>query len=135
MVWTFVLDFLKSKIVSVVLIAALAIGGWYHQYKTNDLEEDLAISQNTVAVLANEYEKAVDTAQHNADVIALNDEKYNETLYIVRTKYEVDLRRLRDINKILEGTRHVNEEDDVNISNVMRSTLDAIRVLREDGEL
>ncbi len=133
--WAVILNYFKGNIASIALVGALTVGVWYHYYKTADLEEDLAISQNTVAILANEYEKAIDTAQHNADIIVLNDEKYNETLYIVRTKYETDLQRLRDINTILEGTRHVNEEDDGNVSNVMRSTLDAIRLLREDGKL
>jgi len=133
--WAVILNYFRGNIVNIVMVAALGAGVWYHYYKTNDLEEDLAISQNTVAILANEYEKAIDTAQHNADVIIKNDGEHKKTLFIIRTKYETDLQRLRDINTILEGTKHVSEEDDGNVSNVMRSTLDAIRLLREDGEL
>ena len=135
MVWAYILDVLKSKMLSVILIVALAGGVWYHYYKTNDLEEDLAISQNTVAILANEYEQAISTAQHNADMIVVNDAKHKDTLVILRSKYETDIQVLEDINTILEGTRHVDEKDDGNVSNVMRGTLDALRMLREDGKL
>ncbi len=135
MVWTFVLDFLKSKVLSILLIAALAIGGWYHFYKVNDLEEDVAIGQTTIAILANEYEQSVITAKHNADMVLVKDKEHKDTLIILRDKHDSDMKRLQDINDILERTRHVDEKDDGNVSNVMRSTLDAIRVLREDSEL
>ena len=135
MVWTFILDFLKSKMLSIVLIAALAIGGWYHFYKVNDLEEDVAIGQNTIAILANEYEQSVATAKHNASMIVVKDKEHKDTLIILRNKYDNDMKRLQDANDILERTRHVDEKDDGNVSNVLRSTLDAIRMLREDSEL
>ncbi len=129
--WTFVLNFLKSKILSVVLIAALAIGVWYHFYKVNDLEEDIVIGQNTIAILANEYEQSVATAKHNAVMVVKQNEDFVATLEVIRSKYEFDIERLYEANRILERTKYVDEKDDGNVSNVMRDTLDAIRMLHE----
>lgn len=133
--WTFVLSYLKGNVTSIVMAILLGLAVWYHYYKVNDLEEDLLIGQNTIAILANEYEQSVATAKHNAEMVVIQSKEHKEVLIVIKDKYQEDLERLQDINIILEGTRHVNEEDDGNVSNVMRSTLDALRVLREDSEL
>jgi len=129
--WGFVLNFLKSKILSVALIVALTTGVWYHFYKVNDLEEDILIGQNTIAILANEYEQSVATAKHNAVIVVQQKENFVEILKVVHNKYEFDMKRLKEADGVLERIKYVDKKDDGNVSNVMRDTLNAIRVLHE----
>lgn len=129
--WTSLIKFLKGKLsviaIVVVLLLTTAIG--LQHFKIKILKKDLSDQENVVAILTNEYEEALTVAEHNRLELDKAELEHNRTIYILNEKHKEDLERVKATSVILERTTNVDEEDDGNVSNILRSTLDALRVL------
>ena len=129
--WSTLVSFLVKHFrpITVVIVFLSAIG--YHYWVVTDYEEELKHSENVVAIVTNEYERALLLVEHNAEELDKFKKRQAVVMNVLKEKHMADLKRLQDIQKILEGTRNVKDEDDGNVSNVIRSTLDGLRVLRQ----
>ena len=133
--WKLAMGFFKQNLTTVVSGILFALAILYHFYTVDNLETELVATKNVVAVVTYEYEKALGTAKHNADELNKVQSDYFITLEEIDKKHQDDLDRVKESYTIIERTRNVSEEDDGNVSNITNSTLDALRMLREEREL
>lgn len=132
--FTLLMTFIKGNatriIIGLVMTAVLSGGGWFikNKYDNMQIERDQQIE--VIAILTNEYEEAIHLAESNAEAF----HEYREMIKVLdrkmHDKHQEDIKREKGIADIRERVYNVDKKDD-NVSAVIRSTLDGIRLLRE----
>lgn len=124
------LTFLKSKlgvqvIIGFVFLVAV-IGGYLY---VQNLKNQLSEAENNVALIAREFETVYSEYEHLEVEYGEQSKQHMYAMQILKDQHLQELRFREKIVKIKTEIENVKEEDDGDLSNVLRATLNALRVL------